>query len=88
MEADISDTPLYLTAPGAGNEGGVLIELDLDALGLGFLKYDWRDNSETEDVKADPDVYSTTDNPRSLVEFGVYRGSSRIINWQELFINE
>jgi len=88
MEADASDTPLYLTAPGEGNEGGVLIELDLDALGLGFLKYDWRDNSEAEDVKADPDVYSTTDNPRSLVEFGVYRGSSRIINWQELFINE
>jgi hypothetical protein len=30
----------------------------------------------------------TSDNPRALVEFGVYRGNSRIINWQELFINE
>lgn len=66
---------------------------------LDFLKYDWRDDlydnvdgnpaeDDGADLKTDPDLYATPDNPRALLEFGVYRGNSRIINWQELFIDE
>ncbi|HEY0961779.1 MAG TPA: DUF6701 domain-containing protein, partial [Pseudomonadales bacterium] len=84
------DVPMYLRAPGEGNDGTVLIELDLDALGLPFLKFDWRDGSGVgedaeADVKANPNDYSTPDNPRGFVEFGNFRGNDRIINWQELF---
>jgi hypothetical protein len=86
LETGATDVPLYFGAP--GKDGSVLMEFDLDAADLQFLKYDWRDNGESEDLKADPDANGATDNPRALVEFGVYRGSSRIINWQELFINE
>jgi len=59
-----------------------------DGFNLDFLMYDWRDNGELEDIKATPLPYQTPDNPRALLEFGVYRGSSRIINWQELFIDD
>jgi hypothetical protein len=82
------DVPFWFTAPGEGYEGRVLMELDLDTALLGFLKYDWRDDGQTEDIKADPLVFGTQDNPRAVIEFGVYRGNSRIINWQELFIND
>jgi hypothetical protein len=86
LETTETDVPLYFGAP--GKDGSVLMEFDLDAADLQFLKYDWRDTGEIEDIKVDPYANGTTDNPRALVEFGVYRGNSRIINWQELFINE
>ena len=87
-----TDTPLYLRAPlTAGNQGGLIVELNLDALGLSFLKFDWRDGTGAgqdaeADVKADPNVYEPTDNPRAYMEFGQFRGNDRIINWQEIFL--
>jgi MSHA biogenesis protein MshQ len=83
--ASHTDYQLYLRAPGAGNDGTALIELNLNDLGLKFLQYDWRDgngNPITAEENTDG-VY--TDNPRALVEFGSFRGNDRIINWQEIF---
>ncbi len=85
------DIPLYLRAPlTPNNAGSVIIELDLDGLGLSFLKFDWRDGTGAgedleADVKADPNVFGTTDNPRAVIDFGRFRGNDRIINWQEIF---
>ncbi|MDY6982816.1 MAG: DUF6701 domain-containing protein, partial [Pseudomonadota bacterium] len=83
-----NDVPMYLRAPGEGNAGTAVLELDLGDLGLDFLTFDWRDAGELEDVKeldggnpADDDQ----DFPRALIEFGTFRGNDRIINWQELF---
>ncbi len=74
--------PLLIRPPGEGNDGSALIELDLEALGLEFLRYEWRGDGELLDVNAD-DSYD--DDPRSLIEFGSFRGHDRIINWQEIF---
>ncbi|MDA9909602.1 hypothetical protein N9E57_03680 [Gammaproteobacteria bacterium] len=82
-EQNITDTPLYLAAPGEGNDGSVLIELDLTALGLDFLKHEWRGALEIEDDNQDS---SFDDNPRAFIEFGVYQTNERIINWRELFL--
>jgi len=79
----LDDKPLYLAAPGEGNDGSVLIDLDLDALGLSFLKYEWRGAGEIQDENQDS---SFDDNPRALIEFGVFQTNPRIINWQELFL--
>jgi hypothetical protein len=84
-ETGSNDMPFWFTAPGEGLEGSVLMEFDLDTANLPFLRYDWRGLTDDEDVNADGDY---SDNPRALLEFGVYRGNSRIINWQELFLNE
>jgi len=82
-EQNVNDQPLYLQAPGEGNDGTVLIELDLDALGLSFLKHEWRGAGQVEDDLQDSDF---DDNPRALIEFGVLQSDERIINWQELFL--
>jgi hypothetical protein len=79
--------PFYFRAPGEGNDGSVVMEFDLDAANLGFLKYDWR--SENGAVVEDEDANGVyQDFPRALLEFGTYKGNDRIINWQELFIQE
>ena len=62
------------TAPGEGNSGTVDIELDLDALGLPFLRYSWPHEGNDYD-----------DNPRARLEFGVFRNHDRLINWQEVY---
>jgi hypothetical protein len=81
------NNPFYFRAPGEGNDGSVVMEFDLDAANLGFLKYDWR--SENGAVVEDEDANGVyQDFPRALLEFGTYKGSDRIINWQELFIQE
>ena len=82
------DRPLETSAPGIGNEGTVVIEFDLkhDSLPfwLDFLSYDWRVAGELEDDENNDLIF--TDNPRSRLEFGSYRGHDRVINWQEIYI--
>ncbi|MDC0598555.1 hypothetical protein OAP18_01735 [Gammaproteobacteria bacterium] len=85
-EINVTDIPLYFQSPGLGNEGSVVVELDLDALGLSFLEYDWRDEDATEIEDENPNS-NFINNPRALIEFGEFRGNDRIINWQELFID-
>ena len=29
---------------------------------------------------------STPDNPRSIIDFGVFQGHNRVINWQEILL--
>ena len=81
------DIALFTSAPGEGFEGTATVEFDLSDVSLpfslDFLSYDWRGVGETEDVNEDADY---SDNPRSRVEFGSYRGHDRVINWQEIYI--
>ncbi len=81
------DRPFSASAPGLGNEGSVVIEFNLLdpqlPYPLDFLSYDWRTPGELDDETADG-IY--TDNPRSRIEFGSYRGHDRVINWQEIYI--
>lgn len=80
------DRPFITSAPGEGNEGSVLIELDLDHVSLpyslDFLSYDWRTPG---DLEVDTEDMDYSDNPRGKLDFGTYRGHDRIINWQEIF---
>lgn len=81
-DQNVNDRPLYLTAPGEGNDGSAVIELDLTAEGLNFLRFDWRGAVDIEDENADGDY---SDSPRAYIEFGTFLQHQRIINWQELF---
>lgn len=87
MDDQPDDRPFEASAPGLGNEGSVVIEFNLTdpdlPYPLDFLSYDWRTTGELEDDNQDG-VY--TDNPRSRLEFGSYRGHDRVINWQEIYI--
>ncbi|PCJ20256.1 MAG: hypothetical protein COA96_15900 [SAR86 cluster bacterium] len=88
------DRPFFTSAPDAladsGITGRVIVEFDLNnstlPTSLDFLAYDWRgDAGEVDDYDEIPDgIY--TDNPRSVIEFGSYRGHDRVINWQEIYI--
>lgn len=87
MDDRPDDRPLDASAPGLGNEGSVVIEFNLTdpqlPYPLDFLSYDWRTAGELEDDTQDA-IY--TDNPRSRLEFGSYRGHDRVINWREIYI--
>ena len=99
LERGPKDVPLHIRAPrDAGNDGTVLVELDLDTaydfdgapaipVKLDFLKFDWRSVNAniTAPLSGDVDPDGTQDNPRAMVEFGTFRGNDRIINWQEIF---
>lgn len=83
-----TDIPFAFEAPGEGvdpdtNQGSVIMEYDLDSAGLGFLRYDWRTPPELDDETQDDDF---TDFPRAILDFGSFQSHQRIINWQELFI--
>ena len=82
------DRPFLASAPGEGNEGSVIVELDLSHVSLpfslDFLSYDWR--TPAGNVQDDVPDGTYTDNPRARLEFGQFRGHDRIINWQELYI--
>jgi hypothetical protein len=87
LERGATDQPFYFTAPGEGNDGAVVMEFDLEAAGLDFLRYKWRSDDQIDDVfTIDDSEYD--DDPRALLEFGRYQGNERIINWQELFCQE
>ena len=82
------DRPFLASAPGEGNEGSVIVELDLSHVSLpfslDFLSYDWR--TPAGNVQDDVPDGTYTDNPRARLEFGQFRGHDRIINWQEIYI--
>jgi hypothetical protein len=86
-DSQADDRPFSASAPGLGNEGSAIVEFNLLdpqlPYLLDFLSYDWRTSGELEDETQDGDY---TDNPRSRVEFGSYRGHDRVINWQEIYI--
>lgn len=85
------DRPFFTTPPATEEIGRVLIEFDLEhpslLTPLGFLKYDWRGGAGEEDAYDEvPEGSGYDDNPRSIIEFGSYRGHDRVINWQEIYI--
>ncbi|MEQ8315142.1 MAG: hypothetical protein RL839_06740 [Gammaproteobacteria bacterium] len=93
-DANDPDRPFIISAPDPladqGNTGRVMIEFDLDNptldTPLDFLSYDWRgDPGEVDDYDEIPDG-DYSDNPRGVIEFGSWRGHDRVINWQELYI--
>ena len=102
LDAGDADRPFLTSAPynselnpDDDKAGRVIIEFDLDALNLDFLKYDWRGTApDAEEVAAEGGIAdyaeipngSYDDNPRATVEFGSYRGHDRVINWQEIYI--
>ncbi|HEY5717913.1 MAG TPA: DUF6701 domain-containing protein, partial [Motiliproteus sp.] len=63
---------LIYSAPGAGNTGAVLLEVDLGS--LPWLQFDWDD-----DGAADFSMRPAT------ATFGRYRGNDRMLFWQENF---
>lgn len=61
----------HLSKPASGNQGSVDLSIDLDAAGLGWLKYDWSSS-----------VYG---NPNARAVFGIYQGTDRRIYIHERF---
>lgn len=83
------DPPMYVSSPFAADDlspasGSVVIELDLGALGLGFLKFNWYGNDLLDPYDETPDIGNVEDNPRAIIDFGQFPGHSQVINWQEL----
>jgi uncharacterized repeat protein (TIGR01451 family) len=83
------DSPIFASAPGEGFEGSAIVEFNLNdaslPFSLDFLSYDWRGGG-VDEYDEIPDGVDYDDNPRSVVNFGSYRGHDRIINWQEIYI--
>ena len=69
---DGKTSEMLLTAPGAGNQGSIDLEYDIDA----WLKYDW--NWDGVSAK------TYTDNPSATATFGQFRGNDRIIYQREV----
>lgn len=85
------DSPIFASPPGEGFEGNAIVEFNLNdaslPFSLDFLSYDWRGGvGEVDAYDEIPDGTNYNDNPRSVVNFGTYRGHDRIINWQEIYI--
>jgi hypothetical protein len=87
------DRPFLISAPDPladmGITGRVLIEFDLNNptlnTPLDFLSYDWRSDPEVDVYDEIPDG-DYSNNPRGMIEFGSFRGHDRVINWQEIYI--
>jgi hypothetical protein len=71
LSAGQSQTALILSAPGAGNYGSVDISLNLSTT-QPWLEFDWNNDGSLDS--------STT----ATASFGTYRGSDRVIYWQEI----
>jgi hypothetical protein len=71
LSAGQSQAALLLSAPGAGNYGSVDISLNLST-SQSWLEFDWNN-----DGTFDPGTTATA-------SFGTYRGSDRVIYWQEI----
>lgn len=83
------DPPMYLSSPFEADHanpqtGSVVIELDLDALGLDFLKFNWYGDNPADPYDETPDGGNVEDNPRAIIDFGILPGHNRVINWQEI----
>lgn len=59
------------TAPGAGNQGIVTPMLDLNSVGYPWLRVDNTGNGQFDNTE------------QAQIQFGLYRGSDRIIWWRE-----
>ncbi|XQW85556.1 DUF6701 domain-containing protein [Thalassotalea piscium] len=57
------------SAPNNNRQGPLKLEYEVPS----WLKYDWTDGDGPY-----------TDNPRSLISFGLFRGNDRIISWREV----
>ena len=64
------DGGMLFTAPGAGNDGSILLNVDHSA--QSWLQYDWNGDG------------SLQDHPGATATFGRYRGHDRIIYWREV----
>ena len=64
------DGGLSFSAPGAGNTGYVDVRADISL--YPWLQFDWDNNG------------SIDTNLNARVNFGIYRGNDRIINWREI----
>jgi len=83
------DPPMYLSSPFEADHanpqtGSVVIELDLDALGLDFLKFNWHGANPADPYDDTPDGGNVEDNPRAIIDFGIMPRHNRVINWQEI----
>jgi MSHA biogenesis protein MshQ len=63
---------MLLTAPGAENQGTVLVEYEI----YDWLKYDWTWNGV--------DAKVLDENPSAVATFGLFRGNDRIIYQREV----
>lgn len=62
---------LRLSAPGAGNDGTVLVTADLATAGLGYLSGRWGG------------AIRYIQNPSAIAAFGLYKGAGQIIHFRE-----
>jgi hypothetical protein len=87
-----TDRPFVVGPTTGGEVGSVIVEFDLTNPGgvasdsLEFLSYDWRTDGDLYDEVPEEVSGQYDDAPRSIIEFGSYRGHDRIINWQEIYI--
>jgi MSHA biogenesis protein MshQ len=63
---------LSLSAPGAGNEGSLYLDYDLDTAYLSWLQFDWNGDGVADN------------NPSAKATFGIFKGNSRLIYMREL----
>ncbi len=70
-ETDEGEGEFTFTAPGAGNQGIVTPTLDLNSVGYPWLRVDQTGNGQFDDIE------------QAQIQFGLYRGSDRIIWWRE-----
>lgn len=70
-----SMTALIMTPPGIGNEGSadLLLNLSTTSNALPWLQFDWNGDGSI----------TAGEGPNATVSFGTYRGSDRVIFWQE-----
>ena len=67
----LGEGALHFSAPGEGNRGVVTPRLNLQNAGLPWLRVDKSGNGQFDDVE------------EAKIQFGLYRGSDRIIWWRE-----
>ncbi|MDT8427867.1 MAG: hypothetical protein RQ757_03785 [Pseudomonadales bacterium] len=74
------DAPLTIDPTDDNAVGTVDIELDLSALGLDYLRFEWLGVGDGDTADDDFDEM-----PRAQIEWGQFRSHDRVINWQEVY---